>query len=533
MASVVSQPDLIPQPWATGGSHATIPETSSDFGRASWSQGFPAETALPLNAGGIPPNYLDFQGVLYALSQHTIFGQAGGRYAWNNSTNYPLGACIIGSNGTVYQALQESGPGTSAGAKNPTSSGNSAYWGALATPDGSTIKLSGGKLSVDLSNIADGTTIVVQNNKLTAVGGGGGDASSLADNQTIIASSDKLVVNLANAPVTKLKNINNYLITSGGGLLVDSTTGKLSVDFPTLHLLSWIGDAGIGTQFYVDGANGNDSTGDGSQSSPWKTIAHATESLCKNYNINSRTVYINIAAGTYTEQIALTEQQRTTGEIVLRPVSGATVNVEYSAAGSQRIFTHSGGKWRLQNMNITLNLQEINSGNHYPGAVYSSAGELYIETCNFAFTDTSTSTVNARMIWSTGGKIHLQSLSGNSTVTWSGTITNATLDWIHAENGGEILAHRAATSNQFNVSGEFTVFCSIGMNSYYKITGSAANNPVWNPVNSPTGKRYAAYFGGAIATEASSGTAVKTYFPGNTAGTVEASTYSWILPVPT
>ena len=386
------------------------------------------------------------------------------------------------------------------------------------------------------SNIADGTTIVVNNNKLTAVGEGGGDASELADGETIVANNNKLTVQLANAPSLALKGINDYLVTSGGGLLVDPTTGKLSVDFSTLHLPLWVGDPGIGTQYYVDGGSaGSDATGDGSQDHPWKTIGHATEILCKNYNINSRTVYINVAAGTYTELISLTEQQRTTGEIVIRPVSGATVNITYNATASQRIFSHSGGEWRLQNLNITLNLQETGTGNYVPGAIYSSGGELHVEACNFEFTDTSTGNVSARMLWSAGGLIHLQAISGNSTVTWSGSLTNpnASMDWIHAENGGGILSYRAATANQFNVSGAFTTFCSIGMNSYYKLNGSGATAPVWNPVNSPTGKRYSAYYGGSIATEAASGTAVKTYFPGDTNGTIDATTYSWILPIPT
>lgn len=251
----VAQPDLIPQPWSQNGSHTTIPDTTSEFGRASWALGFPPETALPLNAGGIPPNWLDFQGVLYALSQHAIFEQAGGRYAWVNDTNYPARACIIGSDGVMYQALQESGPGTSAGAKNPTSSGNSAYWGPLATPDGNTINLTNGKLAVNLSGVADGTTIVAANNKLsvsaagiadgttiidndgklTAVGGGGGgDAASLVDNKTTVARSGKITVDLSNAPALSLHGISPYLVKANGGLAVDQSSGKMVADVSAL-----------------------------------------------------------------------------------------------------------------------------------------------------------------------------------------------------------------------------------------------------------------------------------------------------------
>lgn len=253
--ATITQPTLIPRPWAENGARENIPDTTTQFGRASWSAGFPGETARALNAGGIPPNWLDFQGVLYALSQHAVFEQAGGRYAWQNDINYPIGACIIGSDNVVYQAVQESGPGTAAGAKDPASSGNSAYWTTQAGPDGTTIRLVNGKLSVNLATIADGATIITANNKLSvspagiadgttivvdannklkAVGGGGGgggsDASDLADNRTIIASNNKLTVNLSNTPPSYLNNITPYLIKATGGLAVEQSSGKIKLE---------------------------------------------------------------------------------------------------------------------------------------------------------------------------------------------------------------------------------------------------------------------------------------------------------------
>lgn len=243
----LTQPSLIPEPWASQGSRTTIPDTTSESGRASWAQGFPPETALPLGSGGVPPHWLDFQGVLYALSNHAIFKQSGGRYAWSASLDYPVGACIIGSNNRVYQALQNSGPGYAAGAKNPTTSGNSAYWGVLATPDGSSIVVnSGGKLAVSVTNLADqladGTTITASGGKLTAVNQGS-DASSLADNHTTIANNGKLTVDFQSLTNALRKNITPYIVKSttqdgevvyNGGLKPDPTTGKLSVVFADL-----------------------------------------------------------------------------------------------------------------------------------------------------------------------------------------------------------------------------------------------------------------------------------------------------------
>ena len=200
--AVISQPTLIPVPWASQGQYAEIPQQGSEAGRASWNVGFPPECALPLSAGGIPPHWLDFQGVLYVLSHHAAFAQAGSRYAWDASLDYPAGACIIASNGKIYQAMQESGPNTSAGAKNPSASGNEAYWSEAAVPDGVTITVSGGKASVALaqigSDLADGTTITAnaQTGKLTAQLP---TAADLADGNTITANAQgKLQV--ANVP---------------------------------------------------------------------------------------------------------------------------------------------------------------------------------------------------------------------------------------------------------------------------------------------------------------------------------------------
>ena len=200
--AALSQPSMIPVPWASEGQYADIPQQTSEAGRASWDVGFPPETALPLSAGGIPPHWLDFQGVLYVLSHHAAYQQAGSRYAWSSAIDYPAGACIIGSNGKIYQAMQTSGPGTSAGAKNPASSGNGAYWAEAAVPDGVTITVSQGKASANLARIgadlADGTTITAnaQTGKLTAQLP---TAQSLADGNTIISNGQgKLQV--ANVP---------------------------------------------------------------------------------------------------------------------------------------------------------------------------------------------------------------------------------------------------------------------------------------------------------------------------------------------
>ena len=124
----LTQPTLIPQPWASNGQVGNIPQDSSEFGKASWAKGFPTETAQPLSEGGIPPSYLDFQGVLNALSNHAFFQQSGAKYTWSNTLQYPAKAVILGSDGNVYEAIVASGPGSTVGAVNPVTDTTRAAW---------------------------------------------------------------------------------------------------------------------------------------------------------------------------------------------------------------------------------------------------------------------------------------------------------------------------------------------------------------------------------------------------------------------
>lgn len=106
---MANQPDVIPMAWAANNSTAdSIPETTSESGKASWDQGFPVETRLPLSQGGVPPKYGDFNGILKILSQFALYAQAGGQYAWSNTLAYGVGSIVLGTDGNLYRAAQES-----------------------------------------------------------------------------------------------------------------------------------------------------------------------------------------------------------------------------------------------------------------------------------------------------------------------------------------------------------------------------------------------------------------------------------------
>ena len=112
---MANRPDIIPSAWAANNSTIeTIPATTTETGKASWDQGFPVETSMPLSQGGVPPKYGDFNGILNILSQFALYAQSGGQYAWSNQLDYSVGCLVLGPDGALYRAMQVSGPSTTA-----------------------------------------------------------------------------------------------------------------------------------------------------------------------------------------------------------------------------------------------------------------------------------------------------------------------------------------------------------------------------------------------------------------------------------
>lgn len=127
----ITVPSFIPEPFANEGQYATIPDTpSSEQGRASWQQGFPQVCAQPLASGGIPPNYLDFQGIFNALSSSICYMQTGALWPWSSTLTYPLGAHVLGSDNNEYVAVQENS------GKDPTQDPTNVYWLRADAGDG-------------------------------------------------------------------------------------------------------------------------------------------------------------------------------------------------------------------------------------------------------------------------------------------------------------------------------------------------------------------------------------------------------------
>lgn len=103
----VTKPELMPVPFANAGLKNTIPVTppgGSAINQASYDAGFPPTTMTPIVSGGKPPRGRDMNGILYEITAHLTYLNAGGQY-WFDADfaskigGYPLGAVLQSNDG--------------------------------------------------------------------------------------------------------------------------------------------------------------------------------------------------------------------------------------------------------------------------------------------------------------------------------------------------------------------------------------------------------------------------------------------------
>jgi microcystin-dependent protein len=116
--TIPSQPSFFKRIFASLGQWFSVSDDPTQPGRASLKQGFPTETQLPMNLGGIAPNRLDFNGLFHDITAHLFFNQSGGLFSWNETLNYRPPSYIFYS-GKLWWCLAENGPDTDLGAIEP------------------------------------------------------------------------------------------------------------------------------------------------------------------------------------------------------------------------------------------------------------------------------------------------------------------------------------------------------------------------------------------------------------------------------
>lgn len=191
-------PQVIKSPFAYNGDIRNIPQsTPLGSNQFSFESGFPVLTQTPLNAGGLPPERIDFNSAFYVLSTFIYYMQSGNHFIWNNQLDYNIGAVVLGSDNALYYCIQVNGATEPNTIQDPISSND--YWLKIINNNG---KINADNLSVILGEFAQLNQLDLSNESLTVnslpikKGGTGAETSQEAINNLL--TEVPLIENLFN-----------------------------------------------------------------------------------------------------------------------------------------------------------------------------------------------------------------------------------------------------------------------------------------------------------------------------------------------
>ena len=126
-----------PEKWQTSlvnsGDANNIPQsTPAGSGEASFEDGFPQITQIPIGAGGIAPDRKDFNGLFKVLGDWIFFAQNGGLPTYSAAFDYVVGRYVVYNN-TLYKCIQANGASSTVVAPDSVSPLGSDYWIQVAT----------------------------------------------------------------------------------------------------------------------------------------------------------------------------------------------------------------------------------------------------------------------------------------------------------------------------------------------------------------------------------------------------------------
>ena len=268
-----------------------------------------------------------------------------------------------------------------------------------------------------------------------------------------------------------------------------------------------------------------------SASKPFKTIQACANYVSSNYNVGSYIVSIIVSSGTYEERLTLGSYSRTSGYIIIQAATDEAVTISTENGNLVSIISNS--VWYIRNINIIHNIYSPNNGiaNFFHTISVGTNSTANLTGCTikteYNGEAPSSGTATIRMFHAgNSSQLSLCLYRNESSIEYH----KGNANWLYvffADGGGTI---RIEGSNDSSVGEEIAAFgeCT----SFVMVTGgnlfvntSYLVDPVFSVPSDKfaTGQRYEAKSGGAI----NVGGQGTEYFPGDSAGTVEDSTYSW------
>ena len=315
------------------------------------------------------------------------------------------------------------------------------------------------------------------------------------------------------------------LMSSSGGLVVDPETGQASVDFsqmPTdkfeallqsIRVPIWLTS---NLTIYVNGTTGSDTLDEGrglSAGMPFKTIQAAINYITDNYNFSRFNATISIAPGTYSV-VQCPTFQRTTGKCILAGTNADDVIITLNRSGSAIIAT--GGEWDVSGVTCLLSTEEAEINGYLSGVRADPYSEISLS--NVKIKASQSSQVNRlRLVHSESfGKVNI---GKNCEITASCTYETNSITALLCYSYGTInLNYDQTPEDSLVITGDYQFIASAeggDIVRQYPSLGTVSGEA--------TGQRYRSINAGRINTYGGG----PDYFPGNSAGYVESSTYSW------
>ena len=244
-----------PSKWQTSlvnsGDANTIPQsTPAGTGEASFEDGFPQITQVPIGAGGIAPDRKDFNGLFKVLGDWIFFSQNGGLPTYSSDFDYVVGRYVVYNN-TLYKCIQANGASSTVVAPDSVDPDylGSDYWVQVAT-----LADFANLANIDFSNV----TAPTQAFKDMSVGWGAVDTSApVSISSGYIAPSDGYAVANVSAIGAIGIAINGVTMTAldGRGTTIDGTLSCRVGKGDTVTLINFGGSASNFRFFPCKGAN--------------------------------------------------------------------------------------------------------------------------------------------------------------------------------------------------------------------------------------------------------------------------------------
>lgn len=346
--------------------------------------------------------------------------------------------------------------------------------------------------------------------------------------------------------------IDAIIADDGSGGLVTDGNGNLAVDFsqmPTdkfedlLKSLKMLIPLSSNKDLFVDtnsaAASDNIVDGRGTEALPFKTIQGAVNYATSTYSVGSRTLNIKVKAGTYNESVTLPEYSYGTGGIVIKPASGQKdVIVEAPVRSDGLRYTcigAVGGKWSVERI-IAHRVENPTTATSFPVvgcfAADGNATRLYLTGCSAIqalpvdptiLNDSNNYTV--RVIAADQGaqiRIYPDTVPFEiSTAKNSDTYPSvAAISVLRNSNITNVGTSTNDYDMEIDCSGSCDVFFQAGSKSQYD---NLSGPNLFTFVGNVTGKKFT--LTGASCTNITGGDA--DFFPGDVAGTLDASTYCY------